>query len=274
MVHPGGIERAKLLPDQRRSPSRWNVEPRRRAVQKHYRKSNLCEVPFGKAAIKEFCGADEGIAMASIRAATSRLVGSEARALAYGSPCGGFESRLRVKNRFEHHLDAIILPGFSVVGLDSASLELQRGCIIGTESGRTRLNAEGRTLDIASMGPVSSKQRSDSKGSDEDVVLQKFTANVYDVYVIRGNSALLRCYVPPAVKDYVRVTSWVRDDGVTVGTLGSTGIEDRYLMLPTGELLIRGVQSPDTFRGYRCQVRNVLTGVTDTSATAGKVIVT
>ncbi|KAG0420196.1 hypothetical protein HPB47_003616, partial [Ixodes persulcatus] len=26
-----------------------------------------------------------------------------------------------VKNRFEHHLDAIILPGFSVVGLDSAS---------------------------------------------------------------------------------------------------------------------------------------------------------
>ncbi|KAG0430146.1 hypothetical protein HPB47_022962 [Ixodes persulcatus] len=28
--------------------------------------------------------------------------------------------RNRVKNRFEHHLDAIILPGFSVVGLDSA----------------------------------------------------------------------------------------------------------------------------------------------------------
>ncbi|KAM7292179.1 Down syndrome cell adhesion molecule homolog, partial [Ixodes scapularis] len=108
----------------------------------------------------------------------------------------------------------------------------------------------------------------------QGVVLQKFTANVYDVYVIRGNSALLRCYVPPAVKDYVRVTSWVRDDGVTVGTLGSTGIEDRYLMLPTGELLIRDVQSPDTFRGYRCQVRNVLTGGTDTSATAGKVIVT
>ncbi|KAG0422621.1 hypothetical protein HPB47_001580 [Ixodes persulcatus] len=30
--------------------------------------------------------------------------------------------RNRVKNRFEHHLDAIILPGFSVVGLDSASV--------------------------------------------------------------------------------------------------------------------------------------------------------
>ncbi|KAG0430091.1 hypothetical protein HPB47_023005 [Ixodes persulcatus] len=29
--------------------------------------------------------------------------------------------RNRAKNRFEHHLDAIILPGFSVVGLDSAS---------------------------------------------------------------------------------------------------------------------------------------------------------
>ncbi|KAG0411041.1 hypothetical protein HPB47_011825 [Ixodes persulcatus] len=33
--------------------------------------------------------------------------------------------RNRVKNRFEHHLDAVILPGFSVVGLDSASLCLE-----------------------------------------------------------------------------------------------------------------------------------------------------
>lgn len=108
----------------------------------------------------------------------------------------------------------------------------------------------------------------------QGVVLQKFTANVYDVYVIRGNAALLRCHVPPVVKDYIRVTSWVRDDGVTVGSLGSTDIQNRYLMLPTGELIIRDVKSPDTFRGYRCQVHNVLTGSSDLSATTGKVIIT
>ncbi|KAL1423861.1 hypothetical protein MTO96_020776 [Rhipicephalus appendiculatus] len=51
------------------------------------------------------------------------------------------------------------------------------------------------------------------------VVLEKFVASVYDVYVVRGNSALLRCHVPPTVKDYVKVTSWVLDDGVTIGTL-------------------------------------------------------
>ncbi|KAG0419748.1 hypothetical protein HPB47_003902 [Ixodes persulcatus] len=40
--------------------------------------------------------------------------------------------RNRVKNRFEHHLDAIILPGFSVVGLDSASLYTLSRCANGT----------------------------------------------------------------------------------------------------------------------------------------------
>ncbi|KAL3226206.1 hypothetical protein MRX96_049002, partial [Rhipicephalus microplus] len=54
-------------------------------------------------------------------------------------------------------------------------------------------------------------------------VLEKFVASVYDVYVVRGNSALLRCHVPPAVRDYVTVSSWVLDDGVTVGTLGNDG---------------------------------------------------
>ncbi|XP_037567868.1 Down syndrome cell adhesion molecule-like protein Dscam2 [Dermacentor silvarum] len=55
------------------------------------------------------------------------------------------------------------------------------------------------------------------------VVLEKFVASVYDVYVVRGNSALLRCHVPPAVRDYIKVTSWVLDDGVTIGTLGNDG---------------------------------------------------
>ncbi|CAN8027510.1 unnamed protein product, partial [Ixodes persulcatus] len=51
-------------------------------------------------------------------------------------------------------------------------------------------------------------------------------------------------------------------------------IENRYLMLPTGELIIREVKTADTFRGYRCQVHNILTGSSDMSATAGKVIIT
>ncbi|XP_077561118.1 cell adhesion molecule Dscam1-like [Haemaphysalis longicornis] len=106
------------------------------------------------------------------------------------------------------------------------------------------------------------------------VVLEKFVASVYDVYVVRGNSAVLRCHVPPVVKDYVTVTSWVLDDGVTIGTLGNAGLDSRYLMLPTGELIVRDVKSPDTFRSYRCQVHNVLTGESDLSSSSGKIIIT
>ncbi|XP_077517997.1 cell adhesion molecule Dscam1-like isoform X2 [Amblyomma americanum] len=106
------------------------------------------------------------------------------------------------------------------------------------------------------------------------VVLEKFVASVYDVYVVRGNSAMFRCHVPPAVRDHVTVTSWVLDDGVTIGTLGSDGTDGRYLMLPTGELIVRNVESADTHRSYRCQVHNVLTGDSQLSTSAGKVIVT
>ncbi|XP_070391735.1 cell adhesion molecule Dscam1-like isoform X3 [Dermacentor albipictus] len=106
------------------------------------------------------------------------------------------------------------------------------------------------------------------------VVLEKFVASVYDVYVVRGNSAILRCHVPPTVKDYVKVTSWVLDDGVTIGTLEGTGLDSRYLMLPTGELIVRNVENADSQRSYRCQVQNVLTGQSHLSTTAGRTIIT
>ncbi|KAL1423866.1 hypothetical protein MTO96_020781 [Rhipicephalus appendiculatus] len=77
------------------------------------------------------------------------------------------------------------------------------------------------------------------------VVLEKFVASVYDVYVVRGNSALLRCHVPPAVRDYVT--------GVVMG------LDSRYFMLPSGELMLRNAESTDSQRSYRCQVHNRLT---------------
>lgn len=43
------------------------------------------------------------------------------------------------------------------------------------------------------------------------VVVQEFEVRVYDEYVIRGNTAVLRCVVPPFVRDLVTVTAWVRD---------------------------------------------------------------
>lgn len=55
------------------------------------------------------------------------------------------------------------------------------------------------------------------------VVAHKFSASVFDAYAVRGNPALLRCHVAANVREFVRVSSWTRQDGVTVGTLGDTG---------------------------------------------------
>ncbi|GIZ00250.1 hypothetical protein CEXT_115371 [Caerostris extrusa] len=44
------------------------------------------------------------------------------------------------------------------------------------------------------------------------VVNQRFVPKVYDYYVIRGNTAVLRCHLPTSVKDYVSVESWIRND--------------------------------------------------------------
>ncbi|KAG8171325.1 hypothetical protein JTE90_019438, partial [Oedothorax gibbosus] len=47
-------------------------------------------------------------------------------------------------------------------------------------------------------------------------VRQGYQVQVYDEFVIRGNTAVLRCQVPSIVRDYVIVTTWEREDGVTI----------------------------------------------------------
>jgi len=39
---------------------------------------------------------------------------------------------------------------------------------------------------------------------------------VYDEYVISGNTAVLRCQVPTYMTDFVLVTSWVQDDVINI----------------------------------------------------------
>ncbi|KAL3200832.1 hypothetical protein MRX96_013100 [Rhipicephalus microplus] len=111
------------------------------------------------------------------------------------------------------------------------------------------------------------------------VVAENYVPVVQDVYAIRRNAAVLRCHLPAAVQDYITVVSWMRNDGVVVGSrgiAGQPGAEGRYAMLPTGELVARGLgaTASEAFFTYRCQVRNDFTGQTRLSDTAGKIVVT
>jgi hypothetical protein len=55
------------------------------------------------------------------------------------------------------------------------------------------------------------------------VVKQKYEVQVYDEYVISGNTAVLRCHVPSYVADYVMVTSWIQDGSVNIQPSTDTG---------------------------------------------------
>ena len=45
------------------------------------------------------------------------------------------------------------------------------------------------------------------------VVSQEYSTRANDVYVIIGNSALMKCEIPSFVADFVSVHSWVTNEG-------------------------------------------------------------
>jgi hypothetical protein len=48
------------------------------------------------------------------------------------------------------------------------------------------------------------------------VVMQQYELRVKGALVSRGNTAVLRCQVPSAVRDYLTVTSWLQDSSFNI----------------------------------------------------------
>nr|ACZ26466.1 Down syndrome cell adhesion molecule [Penaeus vannamei] len=103
------------------------------------------------------------------------------------------------------------------------------------------------------------------------VVPQLYSAEVLTEYVIRGNSAILKCNIPSFVADFVSVQAWVSDDGSVI--YPSDNYDGKYLVLPSGELHIRSVSSEDGFKSYKCRTVHRLTQETRLSATAGRLVI-
>ncbi|KAG8193123.1 hypothetical protein JTE90_004947 [Oedothorax gibbosus] len=104
------------------------------------------------------------------------------------------------------------------------------------------------------------------------VVQQTFVPMVYDDYVIRGNTAVLRCHLPSFVREYVTLDSWLIDDDVVIKSTDTQN--DKYTVLQTGELLIHKVDDSDGKSSFKCRASHRLTGELVLSPTMGKVIVT
>ncbi|XP_063226995.1 cell adhesion molecule Dscam2 [Bacillus rossius redtenbacheri] len=104
------------------------------------------------------------------------------------------------------------------------------------------------------------------------VVQQKYEVQVYDEYVISGNTAVLRCQVPAYVAEYVMVTSWVQDGSVNIYPNTDTG--GKYAVLTSGDLYIYNAGPSDGYKSYSCRTVHRLTSEVQTSTYPGRVIIT
>ncbi|XP_037715258.1 Down syndrome cell adhesion molecule-like protein Dscam2 isoform X45 [Drosophila subpulchrella] len=107
------------------------------------------------------------------------------------------------------------------------------------------------------------------------VVHQFYQTRVIDEFVLRGNSATLKCLVPSFVADFIDVEGWIDEEGVEIRRpLPDDSIDGKYLVLPSGELHIREVGPEDGYKSYQCRTKHRLTGETRLSATKGRLVIT
>ncbi|XP_076760625.1 cell adhesion molecule Dscam2 isoform X1 [Xylocopa sonorina] len=104
------------------------------------------------------------------------------------------------------------------------------------------------------------------------VVRQNYNVQARDAYVFPGNTGVLKCEIPTFVKEYVAVTSWVRDSAYNI--FPTPRSDDRHHMLPTGELLVFSVSSSDAQSSYRCRTVHRVTGDTVESSSYARLVVT
>ncbi|XP_017867817.1 PREDICTED: Down syndrome cell adhesion molecule-like protein Dscam2 isoform X23 [Drosophila arizonae] len=104
------------------------------------------------------------------------------------------------------------------------------------------------------------------------VVNQFYGADILMEYVIKGNAAVLKCSIPSFVADFVRVESWIDEEGNELRY--SDNYDGKYLVLPSGELHIREVGPEDGYKSYQCRTKHRLTGETRLSATKGRLVIT
>uniref|UniRef100_T1IV47 Down syndrome cell adhesion molecule-like protein Dscam2 n=1 Tax=Strigamia maritima TaxID=126957 RepID=T1IV47_STRMM len=104
------------------------------------------------------------------------------------------------------------------------------------------------------------------------VVNQAFDVHVYDVYAMKGNTAVMRCHIPKFLHSFVNVTAWIKDSVVSI-TSSDVKATSKYHLVPTGELIIRDIDANDALTTYRCQVYHRLTGEVKTNSNPGRLIV-
>ncbi|CAM1303014.1 Uncharacterised protein r2_g1301 [Pycnogonum litorale] len=121
-------------------------------------------------------------------------------------------------------------------------------------------NIHGRIVSVPTYVRAVSKQQ------------QRIQAQVYDEYVIEGNTAVLKCNIPTFFMDDLEVIAWVREDNHLISPKNDG---DEYHMVPgNGNLHVKFSSGSSIQQGYWCQVKNRVTGETFLSQTSGRIRLT
>jgi len=78
------------------------------------------------------------------------------------------------------------------------------------------------------------------------VVNQEYEAQVYDVFVIKGNAAVFKCNIPSFVADHVEITSWEDSKGGRYLPETSYGKNNRWKLTPFSFLFLTLRWEPTT----------------------------
>ena len=121
------------------------------------------------------------------------------------------------------------------------------------------------------------------------VVDQAYDLQVFPSYAYLGNTASLKCLMPPFVKEFLQVNTWMWGSEVVSGdslrgirnvnllsdtskltSISIWGAGGRYSVFPDGELLIANVSESDSSQSFRCLAKHKLTGEKTVSSIAGR----
>ncbi|KAG1652220.1 Down syndrome cell adhesion molecule-like protein Dscam2 [Nymphon striatum] len=104
------------------------------------------------------------------------------------------------------------------------------------------------------------------------VVDQQYSTQVYDEYVIEGNTAVLKCIIPSYIKDYVKVTAWIKDDKIEITNKYEK--DSKYLIMGNGNLIIIRVNMDDALSMYKCQTKHLVSKQVVITHNGGKLHIT
>ena len=56
------------------------------------------------------------------------------------------------------------------------------------------------------------------------MIQQPYSVQVYGEYAIAGNTGHMKCQIPAFVRDYVKVTAWLKGDAIVATSLSPKGM--------------------------------------------------